>query len=248
LSSITRRGLRLSALIVTAWLLSLGSLLSVAPGQLPWTAVAGTVLLRTLLQTGLFIVGHDAMHRVLLPERQAWNDRLGGLVLALYAALPYGRCRTNHQHHHQHTATAADPDFHVDSRAGALGWYLHFMAGYLTLRQMAWLLGAWGVMAVATGSWLNVLLYCTLPLLLSSLQLFLFGTYLPHRQQRQRLAHQQSQADSLRSGRCGLSLLACFHFGYHREHHDSPHLAWFELPAQHRRARPSRRSPGLAAA
>ena len=25
-----------------------------------------------------------------------------------------------------------------------------------------------------------------------------------------------------------LSLLACFHFGYHREHHDRPDLAWFE--------------------
>ncbi|MFU8884339.1 MAG: fatty acid desaturase [Cyanobacteriota bacterium] len=234
MSSITRRGLRLSALIVTAWLLSLGSLLSVAPGQLPWPAVAGAVLLRTLLQTGLFIVGHDAMHRVLLPERQAWNDRLGALVLALYAALPYGRCRTNHQHHHQHTATAADPDFHADSRAGALGWYLHFMAGYLTLRQMAWLLGAWGVLAVATGSWLNVLLYCTLPLLLSSLQLFLFGTYLPHRQQRQPLA--RPFPESLHWP-VWLSLLACFHFGYHREHHDAPGLAWFQLPSHYRRLR-----------
>jgi beta-carotene ketolase (CrtW type) len=28
-----------------------------------------------------------------------------------------------------------------------------------------------------------------------------------------------------------LSLLACFHFGYHREHHDNPSLSWYQLPA-----------------
>jgi beta-carotene ketolase (CrtW type) len=72
-----------------------------------------------------------------------------------------------------------------------------------------------------------VLLFCTVPLLISSLQLFLFGTYLPHRQQRWPACAAQPCSLDLP---VWLSLLACFHFGYHREHHDHPNLRWFELP------------------
>ena len=254
LSSITQRGLRLAAVILLAWLVSLLGLLSLDLGRLHGAAllavVAVAVLGRTLLQTGLFIVGHDAMHGVLVLERRGWNDRLGALALTLYAALPYQACRRNHQRHHRFTASPDDPDFHSDPGAGALGWYGRFMAGYLSVGQMTRLLAGWALLALVgcwlhPAGWVNVLLFCTLPLLLSSLQLFVFGTYLPHR--RQRLPHQHSQADSLDLPPW-LSLLACFHFGYHREHHDSPHLAWFELPAQHRRSSPTRRGPGLASA
>jgi len=31
-------------------------------------------------------------------------------------------------------------------------------------------------------------------------------------------------------------LLACFHFGYHREHHDHPYLPWFALPTARQNA------------
>ncbi|WP_255000421.1 fatty acid desaturase [Cyanobium sp. Alchichica 3B3-8F6] len=254
LTTTTHRGLLLAAVILLAWLASLLGLLSLDLSRLHGAALVALVVVSTLgrtwLQTGLFIVGHDAMHGVLVLERRGWNDRLGVVALALYAALPYVACSRNHQNHHRFTASADDPDFHGDPRAGTLGWYRRFMAGYLSAGQMMRLLGGWGLLALIAcrlhpAGWINVLLFCTLPLLLSSLQLFVFGTYLPHR--RQRLPHQQSQADSLDLPPW-LSLLACYHFGYHREHHDSPQLAWFELPAQHRRARPSRRDPGLAAA
>jgi len=239
LSNPTRTGLLLAALILLGWLITLVSLLSVDLARLPALVIVIAVAGRALLQTGLFIVGHDAMHRVLLPERVRWNDRLGALVLALYAALPYRDCRRNHQYHHRFQATAKDPDFHGDPRSGALGWYLHFMGGYLTAWQMARLLGSWALLALvacqlsATG-WLNVLLFCTLPLLLSSLQLFVFGTYLPHRGQRAPFYRPKSDSLDLPPW---LSLLACFHFGYHREHHDSPVLSWFQLPAERRRSR-----------
>jgi beta-carotene ketolase (CrtW type) len=243
-SSTTLRGLLLTALILLGWLISLVGLLQLDLGQLSGPVVVplvlGAVLVRTLLQTGLFIVGHDAMHRVLLPEGWGWNDRLGTLALALYAALPYGRCRRNHRRHHRFTASGQDPDFHGDVGAGVLGWYRRFMAGYLTLGQMARLLGAWAALALVACwltplGWLNVLLFCTVPLLLSSLQLFLFGTYLPHRGQRApQLQHRPHSLDLPP----WLSLLACYHFGYHREHHDRPDLAWFQLPRQRRRSGP----------
>lgn len=255
LSRITHPGLWLASLILVAWLVSLLVLLSLDLGLLHGVTLLVVVVVavagRTLLQTGLFIVGHDAMHGVLLPERRGWNDRLGAVALTLYAALPYQACRRNHQLHHAFTASAADPDFHGDPRAGALGWYRRFMAGYLSAGQMTRLLGGWALLASVAcrlhpGGWINVLLFCTLPLLVSSLQLFVFGTYLPHR--RQRRPHLSCQADSLDLPPW-LSLLACFHFGYHREHHDCPQLAWFELPAQHRRSRlPRQGGPGLAAA
>lgn len=254
LSRTTSRGLLLAGVILLAWLASLLGLLSLDLTRLhgvPLVAlVAAATVGRTLLQTGLFIVGHDAMHGVLLLERRAWNDALGAVALALYAALPYRACRLNHHHHHRFTASAGDPDFHGDPSAGALAWYGRFMAGYLSPAQMTRLLGGWGLLAwfacwLHPAGWINVLLFCTFPLLLSSLQLFVFGTYLPHR--RQRLPYLRTTSDSLDLPPW-LSLLACFHFGYHREHHDCPHLAWFELPAEHQQANPSRRGPGLAAA
>jgi beta-carotene ketolase (CrtW type) len=229
-------GLPLAAAIGLGWSLSLIVLLRLDLAVLPWPLLVGAVLLRTLLHTGLFIVGHDAMHGVLVPGRRRWNDRLGATALALYAALPYGSCRRNHQLHHRCTATAADPDYHPDARAGFWAWYRRFMAGYLGAGQMARLLTGWA--GLAAGAWalgssgpLNVLCFCVLPLLLSSLQLFGFGTYLPHRQQRLPLAAPDPASLDLP---VWLSLLACFHFSYHLEHHQNPSLAWFELPAQRR--------------
>jgi len=240
----SQRGLLLAALILLGWLVSLIGLLSLDLSALAGPSIlipaALAVLLRTLLQTGLFIVGHDAMHGVLVPHARRWNGRLGALALALYAALPYRACRRNHRRHHRCTASVSDPDFHPEPAAGFLGWYVRFMAGYLSAAQMGRLLAAWGLLALLarglspTGP-LNVLLFCTLPLLLSSLQLFGFGTYLPHRGQRSGPGRAAADAPTSLNLPGWLSLLACFHFGYHLEHHQNPALAWFELPAQRRR-------------
>ncbi|MFT5339789.1 MAG: beta-carotene ketolase (CrtW type), partial [Cyanobium sp.] len=62
------------------WLASLVGLLSLDLGQLSWLALAAALVGRTVLQTGLFIVGHDAMHGVLLTGGGKWNDRIGALA------------------------------------------------------------------------------------------------------------------------------------------------------------------------
>ena len=225
-------GLVLTAGILGAWFVSLIELLRTSPHQLSWWALLLAVLIRSQLQTGLFIVAHDAMHGVLWPQRPRWNNALGTGALALYAALPYRRCRRNHRRHHSETATGNDPDFPSDRRGNVVRWYRQFMAGYLSWGQMSRLLCGWAVLWLlcrpsnpSAGS--SVLLFCTLPLLISSLQLFVFGTYLPHRAQR--WPHCQPEPCSLDLP-AWLSLLACFHFGYHREHHNNPGLSWFELP------------------
>jgi beta-carotene ketolase (CrtW type) len=201
------------------------------------------VLLRSQLQTGLFIVGHDAMHRVLLPAAPRLNDRIGALVLGLYAALPFDRCLRQHQRHHRAPGTALDPDFHGPGQSSVLAWYGRFMARYLSPGQMSLLLTAWALLAWCS-SVQSVLLFCTLPLMLSSLQLFLVGTVLPHRRGAGPELAQHTRSLALPEW---LSLLACYHFGYHLEHHQAPQLAWHELPRRHREGAASPLAPSVFA-
>jgi len=228
-------GLALATAITAAWFFSLLALLSVDLASQSLSLVVLAIGLRTFLQTGLFIIGHDAMHGVLLPLRSGANQRLGQLALSLYACLPYQRCLLNHRQHHLDPGSHQDPD--VLAGAGPLAWYGRFMAGYLGVGQMASLLTTWAMCLLfawphTANPALAVGLVCILPLILSSLQLFAFGTYLPHRGAGQAWApgHQAHSLDLP----VWLSLIACYHFGYHREHHQSPGLPWFALPAQRR--------------
>ena len=194
------------------------------------------VLLRSFLHTGLFIVAHDAMHGVLHRGSARANARLGQLALLLYAGLSYGRCLRQHQRHHRHHGTASDPDF-AGGGASLGRWFLKFLASYLGWAPMTKLLTIWAVLfGLASRSnptaAINLLLFSILPLLLSSLQLFLFGTYLPHRP----AAHRAGQTVRSLPLPGWLSLLACYHFGYHWEHHAYPWLAWHELPASRSQA------------
>ncbi len=230
-----RRGLALAALILLGWVLSLALLLPADPLALAPPLLLLAVLVRTLLHTGLFIVAHDAMHGLLLPGAATANRRLGAAALLLYAALPYGRCRRNHDLHHGSPATPLDPDHHGGRSSSAPAWYARFMAGYLSAGQLTALVGGWGLLSLALlpiNPWagVNVLLFCTLPLLLSSLQLFVVGTYLPHRGGGRRGPGEPHEPISLDLP-VWLSLLSCYHFGYHREHHAFPERAWHELPA-----------------
>lgn len=230
------RGLFWASAITLVWLLLLITLLGLDLRHQSWFTVLMAVGLRTVLQTGLFIVGHDGMHGVLLPGSRHWNRRLAAAALCLYAWLPYRRCWRHHHRHHRAPASPRDPDVHPDPSAGALRWYLRFMAAYLGPGSLTLLVAAWALqggiaMRFTPTAWINVLLFCVLPLLASSIQLFVFGTYLPHRLQRS--ARSSGGAESLELPEW-LSLLACYHFGYHREHHENPGLAWFELPHQRR--------------
>lgn len=246
MTSSTRRGLGLAAGLLLGWLGSWAVLLPTTLSHLSPVLVVVAVLLRTLLQTGLFIVAHDAMHGSLWPQRPGANRPIGQLALLLYAALPYGRCQRNHGLHHRHAGTAGDPDHHLEGQPGLWRWYGRFMAAYLTAGQLTVLVLCW--LALAALAWpvsasplANVALYGVLPTLLSSAQLFLVGTFLPHR-----ASSSDRGCAPLASPECArheprslnwpvwLSLLSCYHFGYHWEHHAHPHLAWHELPTVRR--------------
>ena len=71
---------------------------------------------------------------------------------------------------------------------------------------------------------INLILFWVSPALLSTLQLFYFGTYL--RQGGHNNAHRaQSNAYSI-----FWSFITCYHFGYHWEHHEYPYVRWWYLP------------------
>jgi len=200
-----------------------------------WSAPALilVVVFRALVQSGLFIVGHDAMHRTLLAGQPRANDCLGQLVLTLYALLPWRRCRLNHLRHHRAPGSPLDPDFHGGT--GLAGWFRRFLGAYLSWPRLLVLVSAWCLLTyrltlIGDSPWpqaaIRVLVAWILPLLLSALQLFVVGTVLPHR--RGEACGNRHRAESLALPPW-LSLLACYHFGYHWEHHEYPQVPWFGL-------------------
>ena len=159
--------------IFGVWLATLVLALLVDPAGWTPAALGLAVALRTFLQTGLFILGHDAMHLTLVPGRPLLNDALGRLALLLYAGLPYGRCRRHHLRHHRVPGSRRDPDFRRASGDGALRWYARFMGNYLSARQLVLLLSSWlavggGLMLLEPRRALAVPMFWVLPLVLSS--------------------------------------------------------------------------------
>lgn len=225
--------------IFLAWLGSLLGLLILPLSQIPLWGWGLAVLGRTFLQTGLFIVAHDAMHLSLFPRFPRINHSLGAIALGCYGFLSYRHCCRHHHSHHHQPAEAGDPDFHDGVHAHPIRWYLRFMTAYVSRTRLGMIVGLWvgilvGLVYGCHLSPLSVLGFWVLPLVLSSLQLFVFGTYLPHRQPRRPalLAQWCDRHHAVSSPYPRLWLfLTCYHLGCHWEHHEYPQVPWYQLPA-----------------
>ena len=244
-------GLGLAALVTLAWLA--GHVYAVWFLEVAEEPLLAVVLfaLQTWLSVGLFIVAHDCMHGSLAPFRPAVNLAVGSLVLRLYMGFSYRRLIAKHHAHHRYAGTERDPDFDPDHPSNGVRWYWTFMRGYLDW-YVFWVTGALVTAYVAAlyahggaGRAMHILFW-TGPSLLASMQLFYFGTYRPHRHE-----GDEGFADRHRSRSndypVWASLLTCFHFGYHHEHHDNPHVPWWRLPATRAAARPARTAEEIAA-
>lgn len=186
------------------------------------------------LNVGLFIIAHDCMHGSLAPGRPGINRWMGRAALALYAGFSFDRLLPKHFSHHKSPGTADDPDYSVTHPTAFWPWYIAFLRQYFGLRELAVLTALVALYVLVLGaSYPNLLLFWALPAILSSLQLFLFGTYLPHRDEERPFADRH-RARSSGHGWIA-SLLTCFHFGYHHEHHLAPHLPWWRLPSERKR-------------
>lgn len=198
-----------------------------------WPLVPLIFALQCWLSVGMFIVAHDAMHGSLVPGRPRANALIGSVVLFLYAGFGWRRMRDAHFDHHRHVGTAADPDFYADNPHDFWPWYRQFLVRYFGWQSMAFVwtvvLTYFFVLGVPPE---NIALLYGLPAIASSLQLFYFGTYRPHRHEPTPFA----DGHRTRTNDFGLlaSLFSCFHFGYHVEHHSSPGTPWWGLPAKHK--------------
>jgi beta-carotene/zeaxanthin 4-ketolase len=228
----SRWGMTLTIVLLSAWLSTLSLLLPLSLATIPIGWLLAAIVGRTFLHTGLFILAHDAMHRNLIPQHNALNHRIGQLCVGLYGFLSYAQCRRNHGLHHQIPAQVGDPDWHDGVHFQPLWWYWHFLRGYLSLPGFGWFTLGWsGIFLLGMGGLqlpvANILLFWALPLILSSIQLFIFGTYLPHRR------GTIGQPTIVRPGPINVlwSLLSCYHFGnYHWTHHTHPTTPWYRLP------------------
>jgi beta-carotene ketolase (CrtW type) len=226
----TRIGLLLSALILCAWLALHVYALWFHP--LHWeTGLASTLLVAVLtwLSVGLFIIAHDAMHGSLAPLSPSWGRRIGTVALWCYANFSFAKQLPQHHAHHHAPGSGTDPDFHPNHPRSFWRWYVRFMVTYFRGREILWMNVRVFLYILAGAPVANILLFFALPGLLSSLQLFYFGTFLPHRHDGRAFAdgHHARSNDYPPL----LSLLSCFHFGYHYEHHLSPGTPWWRLPA-----------------
>jgi beta-carotene ketolase (CrtW type) len=226
-------GILIAGVIMLLWLSSLIALLSIDSSQIPLFLIVLAVLGRTLLHTGLFITAHDAMHGTIFPKNRQLNDFIGSLATQLYALLPYQTLLKKHGLHHRYPASEKDPDFCGQGRTNPLLWYIQFMKGYLEGKQ-TWVLIIGMTLIFSYLRWglnipiSNLFLFWVLPLLLSSIQLFYFGVFLPHRRPKVGYSNRHRAKSSYYS--VFWSFLACYHFGYHLEHHEFPHLPWYKLP------------------
>jgi beta-carotene ketolase (CrtW type) len=214
------QGIIIALLIILLWFFSLAVLLQLQISQFEWWIIP-LILIQTHLYTGIFITAHDAMHGTVSHYKKI-NSAVGWITAALFAFNNYGSLYKKHHHHHQFVATEKDPDFHS---GGFVKWYFVFLKNYLTIWQLLLMAITFNILILFMPE-LNVILFWIIPALLSTLQLFYFGTYLPHRGSFPQSNRHHS--GTLRKNHF-IAFITCYFFGYHFEHHDSPGIPWYQL-------------------
>ncbi len=186
------------------------------------------ILWLSFLYTGLFIQAHDGMHGSLFPNNLRLNHALSALFVWSYASFSYSQLLHEHHRHHAHSGTPlADPDFHNGKSRGFWLWYAHFMLHYINWKQWLWQSGLFMALYLVLAIPMEkILLFWALPSILSTFQLFYFGTYRPHRDG-DFVDHHKARSNDFP---VWLSFVTCYHFGYHLEHHRSPGTPWYQLP------------------
>ncbi len=218
-ATIDPKGLVIGWSIIVIWAISLVFLLK---WDFSWTSPLTylAILVQMHLYTGLFITAHDAMHGVVTSHKKL-NHITGWIAALLFSYNFYWKLFPKHHEHHRYVATAQDPDYHASEQF--FPWYLSFIRQYVTIWQILLMAISFNLLKLFLPTE-NLIIFWMLPAILSTLQLFYFGTYLPHKGESDNKHHSNSQ------GKNHLwAFLSCYFFGYHFEHHDSPGTPWWRL-------------------
>ncbi|MEL7245795.1 MAG: fatty acid desaturase, partial [Cyanobacteria bacterium J06573_2] len=176
-------GLIIALIIIAAWAASLVIFVNVNVAETNKILILFSILCRAFLQTGLFITAHDAMHGIVFSKNYKINNFIGHITVGLYAFFSYHKLLKRHSEHHQNPATEFDPDYHDGKHKNFFSWYFYFMFRYWSWLRFAGMTIVYHAVRITFHiPEINLLLFWALPLLLSSIQLFYFGTYLPHRE------------------------------------------------------------------
>lgn len=180
--------------------------------------------LQSYLYTGLFITAHDAMHRNISKNKRI-NNIFGILSSFLFAGISYKKLIVNHFKHHKNPGDENDPDFYMHSQ-NFLVWWLVFIKRYTTVLQLSIMAILFNILKM----WFNessVLSFWVIPAFLGTLQLFYFGTYLPHKYPHTKSMKPHNARTQKKNHLFGM--LSCYFFGYHFEHHETPETPWWQL-------------------
>lgn len=231
-------GAGLAALIAGTWLaIHVWGMFVFELNETNWLPALALAVVQCWLSVGVFIVCHDAMHGSLMPGRPRANSAIGAVLLFLYAGFAWRQLRDAHFAHHRMAGHAGDPDFDEHHPDDFWLWYGTFFRRYFGWRSALFVHTVVGIYwLVLDVPMVQIVLLYGLPALGSSLQLFYFGTYRPHRHLHGEDAAAFADHHNTRSETFGTlaSLASCFHFGYHLEHHRRPDVPWWALPRARR--------------
>ena len=232
----TNQGLLTAILIILLWISSITALFALNLSQLQFFWIPIAILFQTFLYTGLFITAHDSMHGAVFPHNLKLNQAIGIISVLFYALFSYKKLLQKHWLHHHYPASTLDPDFHDGQHTSFLAWYFQFMQEHFSWIQLGYIALIFSALKFGLHlSEMNLLLFWVIPSLLSSLQLFYFGTFLPHREPIDGYTHPHRAQTSRFS--TFWSFITCYHFGYHQEHHQYPSVPWWQLPKVYSRDR-----------
>jgi beta-carotene ketolase (CrtW type) len=217
-------GVFIAISIIALWLGHLAYCLLFAATDFNSIYIYLHIFIQTFLYTGLFITGHDAMHGAISGNRKL-NDLAGKISTTLFAFLSFRMLSKKHYMHHLFPASEKDPDFSIKSN-NFFVWWFSFMRNYITWWQILFMAVTFNILTIWFSE-VRVIFFWALPAVLSTFQLFFFGTWLPHR----RPLTEDMKPHNARSLRRNhfIAMLSCYFFGYHREHHQSPTTPWWQL-------------------
>ena len=217
-------GIIISIFIISCWSLLLFNNLKFGEVDISSPVFYLRIAVSTFLYTGLFITAHDSMHGTVSGNKKI-NNIIGIISCFLFAGFSFRSLKKNHFKHHSDPTGITDPDFCQYSQNFFI-WFGRFFYGYSSFFQLAIMAIQYNFLAHFYEE-SGVISFWLIPSILSSLQLFYFGTYLPHRKPEEGLNAPHFARSQKRNHI--LALLTCYFFGYHHEHHASPRTPWWQL-------------------